>query len=167
MQAKFDVNITVKDLYAFLINNTYRKFTGVLWVIFSICCIGVGIYTLNDIKITSTILLFLGGAFFLILNPILLYSKAKNQVKKNKYFAETLSYTINEKGIEVAQAGEQASVKWEEMWKAVRYGNIVVVYVTTIRAFILPVESMGDQYNTVVELAFKGLGARNHLRKKK
>ena len=167
MQAKFDVNITVKDLYAFLINNTYRKFTGVLWIIFSICCIAVGIYTIGDIKIASTILLFLGGAFFLILNPILLYSKAKNQVKNNKYFTETLSYTIDEKGIEVSQAGEQANIKWEEMWKAVRFGNIVVVYVTTIRAFILPVECIGDQYNTVVELAFKGLGARNHLRKKK
>ena len=167
MKVEFDVKISAKDLFLFLFNNSYRKFTGVLMALFSLGCIGVVIYTWGDIPVPNTILLIALAAFYLVFNPLILFSKAKRQIKNNDYFNNVLTYEADEKGITVRQGEEKVSVKWEEMWKTVRYGNIVVVYVTTIRAFILPVESMGDQYNTVVELAFKGLGARNHLRKKK
>lgn len=166
MQVEFNVNITAKDLFAFFINNFYRRFTGILWLLFSLFCLGVSIYTWGDIKIANSIILIVVASFYWIINPLMLYSKAKQQVKNNKYFSETLNYVVTERGIQVSQAGEQADVSWDEMWKAVRFGRLVVVYVTNIRAFILPVNCIGDEYNNFVDLALKGLDTRCHLRKK-
>lgn len=166
MQAQFKVNITVKDMYTFLINNTYRKFTGVVWVVFSLVVIGVTIFTWGDIKLANSILLIVLASMYTIINPIILWLKANAQIKNNDYFNNTLDYTADAKGIKVSQSEESTTIKWEEMWKAVKYGGIVVVYVSTIRAFILPIRCMGDQYNNFVEMAAQGLGTKCHLRKK-
>ena len=167
MKTEFSVNITKKDLFAFLMSNTYKKFTGVMWIVFSIVCVGIAIYTWGDVKIWNSIILIFAASFYTIINPILLYSKAKRQIKNNDYFNNTLMYAIDEKGIEVVQGEDKVSVKWDEIWKAVKCGSIVAVYITTIRAFILPIRCMGDKYNDFVDLARQGLSTRCKLSKKK
>lgn len=167
MQTEFKVNITVKDIFSFQINNTYRKLTGVIWIIFSVAVLGVAIYTWGDVSIGNTILLIIMSLLYTVVNPIMLYLKAKAQVKNNDYFNNELVYRTDSKGITVSQGSETTTVKWNEMWKAVRYGGIVIVYITTIRAFILPVRCLGEQYNSFVDNAAEGLGARCRLRKNK
>ncbi len=166
MQTEFKVNITVKDMFCFQMNNTYRKLTGIIWIIFSIVVIGVVIYTWGDVKILNSILLIAVASLYTVVNPILLYLRAKAQVKNNDYFNNELSYKTDSNGIIVSQGTESTTIKWNEMWKAVKYGDIVVVYVTTIRAFILPIRCIGEQYNNFVQNATDGLGARCHLKKK-
>lgn len=167
MQTEFKVNITVKDIFSFQINNTYRKLTGVIWIIFSVAVLGVAIYTWGDVSIGNTILLIIMSLLYTVVNPIMLYLKAKAQVKNNDYFNNELVYRTDSKGITVSQGSETTTVKWSEMWKAVRYGGIVIVYITTIRAFILPVRCLGEQYNSFVDNAAEGLGSRCRLRKNK
>ena len=166
MQTEFKVNITVKDIFSFLINNTYRKLTGVIWIVFSIAVLVIAIYTWGDVKIANSILLIVMSLLYTVVNPIMLYLKAKAQVKNNDYFNDELIYRTNSKGITVCQGIESTTVKWDEMWKAVKYGGIVVVYVTTIRAFILPIRCIGEQYNNFVNNAADGLGNRCHLKKR-
>ena len=167
MKAEFKVNITAKDMFCFLINNAYRKFTGVIWVLFSIVVVGVIIYTWGDVHPANTVVLIITASLYTVINPIILWLRARAQIKRNDCFNNELLYSVNDKGITVSQGEETATVKWDEMWKAVKYGQLVVVYVTTIRAFILPIRCIGEQYNTLVELAHNGLPARCHLRKKK
>lgn len=166
MKAEFKVNITPKDMFCFLINNTYRKFTGIIWIIFSIAVIGVAVYTWGDVNIGNSILLIVTASLYTVINPLILWMKANAQIKHNNYFNNELVYAVDAKGISVSQNEESTTIKWDEMWKAVKYGKLVVVYVSTIRAFILPIRCMEDEYNNFVELAQGGLANRCHLRKK-
>ena len=166
MKAQFKVNINVKDMYTFLMNNTYRKFSGIIWIVFSLTVVGIAIYTWGDVKLVNSILLIVLASLYTVIHPIILWLKAKAQIKNNDYFKQTLDYTADSKGIKVSQGEESTMIKWDEMWKAVRYGGDVVVYVSTIRAFILPIRCMGDQYNNFVEAATQGLGSKCRLRKK-
>ena len=36
MTVTFDVSMNAKELFKFSMNNTYRKVTGILWILFSI-----------------------------------------------------------------------------------------------------------------------------------
>ena len=166
MELKFDVDMSVKDMYKFLLNNTYRKLTGIIWIIFSLVVIGVTIYTWGDVQIMNSVLMILLASLYTVINPLMLYLKARKQVNGNDFFNKTLHYSVNDKGIEVSQNEEKSFVKWNEMWKIVRYGSQVIVYVTTIRAFVWPIESIGENYDSLVELADNKLGSRCHLRKK-
>lgn len=165
MKIEFDVNISEKNMFVFLLNNTYRRITGIIWVIFSAVIIGVTVYTWGDVKLQNSILMILLASLYTVINPVMLYSRAKKQVKNNDSFANVLHYTVDDEGVKVSQKGEKATVKWEEMWKIVRYGKELAAYVSTDRAFIWPLEDIGDKYNDLAELVQEHMGKRCHIRK--
>ena len=136
MKTEFDVNISEKNMFVFLFNNTYRRMTGIIWIIFSIVIIGVTVYTWGDVKIQNSILMILLASLYTVINPLMLYSRARKQVRNNDYFANVLHYVVDEEGVKVSQNGQNASVKWDEVWKIVSYGSEIAAYVSTDRAFI-------------------------------
>lgn len=164
MEVRLKVSISVKDMYMFLLNNTYRKLSGVVYILFSLVVIGIAIYTWEDVPFSNTLLLVALAALYTVVNPIMLYVRARRQVHKSSQL-KNLEYIINSAGIKVAQGDEFCDVTWDEIWKSVKYGSSVIIYVTTIRAFILPMSSLGKQYNSLVDLLNQGIGNRNHIRK--
>lgn len=164
MQTKIKINMTVKDMFSFLLNNTYRKFTGIIWVAFSLVLIAVTIITWGDVKIINSILLIVLACMYTVVNPIMLYFKAKSQIKNNDYFKEELCYELNDEGITVTQGEAMAETKWEEIWKAVRMGRNVVVYVTNLRAFVWPVSCISEQYEEIYGIIRKNMNIRCKLK---
>ena len=102
MEVKFDTDITVKDMYKFLLNNTYRRFTGVVWVIFTCVVIFVTIYTWGTMQITYSIILIVLALVYAA-NPVILYFKAKSQIKNTSSFQKPLSYVLDGEGIKISQ----------------------------------------------------------------
>lgn len=68
-EVNFDIQITDKDLFKFSINNIYRKFTGILWIVFSITVIFITVYTWGDVSINNSILLICMALLFSVMNP--------------------------------------------------------------------------------------------------
>ena len=166
MSTEIKTNITAKDMYGFLINNTYRKLTGVIWIIFSLVVIVITILTWGKVEIMNSILMIVLASLYTVINPVMLYFKASRQVKNNASFKDTLVYRIDEQQISVTQGEEHAEVKWDEVWKVVKYGQSVIIYVSTVRAFILPMRCMDNEYDTLVDICFAKLGGRCHIKKK-
>lgn len=166
MEISFDTNVKEKELYKFSINNMYRKITGVIWILFSIAVIVVTIYTWGKVDIMKSILMIVIAALYTVVNPLLLWGKAKAQIKRNESFHKPLHYVINEKGITISQDDKSETTKWQQMWKAVRYGDLIVVYVSTVRAFIIPLKDVGDKYDSLIELLNGGLKNRNYVKRK-
>ena len=103
------------------------------------------------------------ASLFTVVNPILIWMRVKLQAKTNESFKKPLTYTVDEAGITVSQDDRSDSVKWDQIWKAVKYGKQVVVYMTTVRAFVFPIACVGDNYGKLVELLDKGLANRNYV----
>lgn len=163
-EVNFDIQITDKDLFKFSINNIYRKFTGILWIVFSITVIFITVYTWGDISINNSILLICMALLFSVMNPFLLWTKSKSQFKKNETMQKPIHYCINGKGVTISQGERTDHVDWNQTWKAVRYGNLVIIYVSSIRAFVLPVNQIGEQYDKLVKILSDGLQTRNHVK---
>lgn len=166
MELSFDTNVKEKELFKFSINNMYRKITGIIWILFSVAVIFVTVYTWGNVGIEKSILMIVLAALYTVINPVLLWVRAKGQVKRNESFQKPLHYMINETGITISQDDKSDKTKWTEMWKAVKYGNLVVVYVSTIRAFIIPIKDVADKFDTLVELLNIGLKSRNYVKRK-
>lgn len=163
-EVNFDIQITDKDLFKFSINNIYRKFTGILWIVFSITVIFITVYTWGDVSINNSILLICMALLFSVMNPFLLWTKSKSQIKKNETMQKSIHYCINGKGVTISQGERTDHVDWNQTWKAVRYGNLVIIYVSSIRAFVLPVSQIGEQYDKLVKILSDGLQTRNHVK---
>ena len=165
MEVKFDAEITDKDMYRFLLNNTYRRFTGVVWIIFTCVVIFITAYTWGTIGIGYSLIMVLLAALYAA-NPIMLYFKAKSQIKNTSSFHKPLSYTLDDEGIKVSQDDVSDAVMWDEIWKIVRYGKEVIVYVSSVRAFIWPVRCIEDKYDDIVSITSEHMRTRCHLVKR-
>lgn len=160
MKAEFDVKLTTGDLYRFLMHNTYRKIIGIVWLVFSAAVIVVVVLTWGQIQLLQSILLLVLASLYTIINPIMLLFRAHRQIKNTPSFRKPLHYVVDEEGITVSQDDACETTPWSNMWKAVKYGNQYVVYVTNIRVFNIPIRCLQDQTETLKELARQGLAER-------
>lgn len=165
MIVELDVELTVKDMFKFLLNSTYRKLTGIIWIIFSAVVVFVTIITWGAVPVSNSILMIILASLYTIINPTLLYLKAKKQIKYSDSLANTLHYTIDDKNIKVSQKEAKERTPWNTVWKVVRYGDQVIIYVTSIRAFILPVRCFENGYDDFVTIATNNLNANCKIKK--
>lgn len=147
-----EVKIDVGDMYNFFMYHTYSKMSGVFSIIFGFAMIGLMFLTYGQVPIGQSYLYVLFGIFFIIFNPINFYAKAYKLVKKTPMFQESIFYTFNQEGITTKQNKESATVKWEEVQKVVHSKRSIIVYVSRVRANIIPKQAIGDNYNSLLEI---------------
>ena len=71
-------------------------------------------------------------------------------MKKN--FTVPLSYVFDENGIEIRRNDEMAHNDWQEVMKVISTKKLVIIYLSPIRAFILPKKDIGDSYQSLKSL---------------
>ena len=152
MKVEFNVKLTRKEMFSFLINNAYRKPMGVIMFIFGTGCFVVAGMTFEQMGLQSTLLLILLGSLYTIIQPIMLWRNAGRQIRRNPVYRNELCYSFDDDGITVSQEESVTKKGWDECYKASDYGKIVVIYITVNNGIILPKEAIGKQYSDFVKL---------------
>lgn len=156
-EIKVEVKIKVGDMYNFFMYHTYSRVSGILSAFFGLAMFGLLAYTYGEVTQSQSFLYFLFGLFFLVFNPLNFYARAHKQVKTIPTFQETIYYTFKNEGITTKQNNESATVKWSEVQKVVSSGRSIIIYLSKVRANILPKESIGENYNDLVEMIQKNI----------
>ncbi len=140
MQIKLKIELTVKELFDFLIAHTYSSFSGYVGVILSICALIGFAYSYDNeaMNISYKFVLLLTGLLFTVFQPLMLYSKAKAQVKQNEAINKPLEYTITEAGMKVACGDDFVDYNWDQIMKISSTKKSILVYTSRVRAFVLP-----------------------------
>ena len=144
-QVKVKVEMTVKNMYDFLLRHSYCSVSGMIGVIFSISAIGVLIAKYPVLSNGQKILLIFGSLLFTVINPIAIYFSSVKQVKLNPTFRDELVYAIGDEGVTVQQNKQELLVTWSEVQKVVETRYNIIIYLTKVRAFVLPKENCKEQ----------------------
>lgn len=144
------VRINLKELYEFIIHSNYICIRGYISVIFSLAAAAGTFYYWNEISTIQRVLMIFMAMLFTVVAPVEYYVKARRQIKKN--FNDELEYTFDERGITIAKDDEKSSLRWDEVMKVISTRNLVVVYFTPVRAFIIPKSIIGNQFDELREL---------------
>lgn len=160
MTIKFKVNMTDRVMYDFLLYHNYTSMTGLIGSILGVLLLGVAITKGMAGDIQTAVLFFAISIFVLMSTPMTLKATAKNQVKNTPMFQEPLEYEISEEGITVSQHEESALNEWKDFAKVASTSKSLILYITRVRAIILPREAMGDDYMKVVEMISKNVPAK-------
>lgn len=155
MEIKLKIQLTVKELYDFLISHTYSSFGGWAGVFLSVCALVGFVFSINieDMNIAYKFVLLITGLLFTVIQPVMLYSKAKNQVKQNEAINKPLEYTFSYDGVKVACGEEFVTYDWNQIMKISSTKKNVLVYTSRIRAFVLPKRELApymDDFKTIV-----------------
>lgn len=148
-QIEFDIKMRTKDIYKFLLYHTYSGFGGWFGVILSVIALVLLITDFNSYDDAGKMVLIVIALAFTVVNPIMLLSKAKQQVLTNAVYKKPLHYTFTEEGIQVSQEEQAETMPWDRLQKAKQFGGVLIVYTSKVHAFIFPLDQVGELSDAV------------------
>lgn len=165
---KFSVKVHEKDMVDFVMHHSYSSISGWIGVVLSVAAIIYLIVGFNQFDNLVRGALIVIGLLFTVINPIMLYFKAKKQVRVNKMFENPVDYILNEKYLVIEQNQEQLAMPWENLYIVKETGRSLIVYVTRMRAFIWSKEQLGSLQEEIKSTLLDKMGsARVRLKNKK
>lgn len=160
MAIKFDVKMTAKIMYDFSLYTTYTSFNGIAGIVLG----GAGLFRtiqyMTAGNITGATPYLLIAIFFLIGSPVAMWLRSAEQVLKTPMFQKPITYEFTEEGVLVSQDGESVLNEWGNFQKAVSTNRSIILYVTKVRAIILPKKEMGEQYQGALQMICTHMDSR-------
>lgn len=152
MEIKVDVKLKVMDMYNFFMYHTYTRASGIFSLLIGVAVAVMFFATYGEVDSGQSLLYLVFTIFFLIYNPVSFYWKALKQIKTVPIFQNPITYKFDKAGIVTMQNGESAKVEWQDVVKVVTTKRSLIVYLSKVRASILPKEQIGADYEAVVKL---------------
>lgn len=149
---RFQVDLSVSELYVFSMRHTYCSASGVFGLLLSIGCLAVCAAHYEVLDGSAKLALVIIGLLFTVVQPIMLYGKAFMQRLRNQDINAPLQYCVGEEGIEVSQGEQQVQIPWYDVRKMVQSKNAVYLYMSPVRAFIFPRKQCGARYEELLTL---------------
>ena len=141
----FSVQMTVKDVYRFNMYHVYHSASGLVGLLLSLLALGNLIISFDSLADQGKTIMTIVALWFTVLEPIMVYRRAKKQVKKIKSYHKPLHYTIGEQGITVSQDEESQTMEWNRLRKIVKTRQQILIYSSRVHAFIFPRTAWQDQ----------------------
>lgn len=151
MSIKFDVKMTQKIMYNFLLHHAYSSVSVIVGNIFGILVGALGVNMLGEDPGKAMLYLAL-GVVMIGYTPFSLYLSSKKQMKTSEVFQNPITYTISEEGLTSEQNGTATEAGWDSMIKVTSTSKSIIIYTGKNRATILPKEAMGNNYEAVVQM---------------
>lgn len=133
-----------KDMRHFMFRHTYTSFSGWFGVLLSVIALAMLIIGWKQYDIIHIVALGILALLFTVVQPVQIVMRAKNQIKRQDMFHDTLIYNLCKEGILVRQGEQYVNVVWKDISKVVSTRKAVFVYTSPVRAFILPYDQIGD-----------------------
>ena len=152
-KAKFSVQMTAKEVYRFNMYHVYHSFSGLIGIGFSIIALIILLTSFSTLSEQTRAMLIIIAAWFVVFDPVILFTRSRGQAKRNKAYQQALNYEVNEAGITVSQNEEHQTIAWDNLFKIVETKTQFLVYSSKMHAFIFPKSSVGmseEQFREVL-----------------
>lgn len=159
LRAEFEANISEKDLMDFKIYHNYHSFGGVMGLLFGIIALVIFALTVSNdsVNVSYKLMMIFFGCMFTVYTPISMKLKAKQQIKTVSIFKAPVRYTVTEEKIVLSQGEVSEDLLWDDIFKIKFTGKSIVMYITSVRANIIPIRDIGTQADAFIAIAEKKL----------
>lgn len=147
---KFHTQLTAKDIFKFSLAYTYLGIPGILPALIVLTGIYLLVTGLIQGNASANVLFgIVVIVLFVVVNPVMLYIKAKKQAIENPVYKIKTYYTIQEDGIFVEVGEENALIEWDRVLKIKHFMGLNVLYTGPKQAFVFPDEALGDERDKI------------------
>lgn len=148
----FSVQMSVKDVYRFNMYHVYHSASGLFGLLLSLLALGNLIVSFQSLTDQGKTIMTIIALWFTVLEPVMVYSRAKKQVKKITSYHKPIHYMLGEQGITVSQNEESQTMEWNRVRRIVKTRHQILVYSSRVHAFIFPKEAWEDQEQDLFQL---------------
>jgi hypothetical protein len=146
MKYKFTYKTTAFDLWQLSMYSTYASMVGVCNIIFTVAMLLLSIRFWGDINIFIKILLIILICLFTVIQPAVVYMRAKGQVAA---LPHDMEISFDDNGIHVKTENQSSNLKWNTIKGVSKKPSMIVIFSTTKHGFILTNKVLGIQKNGV------------------
>ncbi|MBE5949736.1 MAG: YcxB family protein [Lachnospiraceae bacterium] len=136
---KVTVKLKTADMFCFLMHYTYSAVSGIIGVLFSIGAVILLINMWGELDIAYRFLLIVCALLFTVINPFMLWKRAKRQVLTSPALKEPITYVFADKGVTMSMGKEKAELAWTDFFKIKKVAGRYILYTSRIRSNIVPV----------------------------
>lgn len=145
MEVEFEVKMTSKVLYDYLLHHMYTSLTGIFGTM-------VGILLVANFILNHSMVSLILGLVIIAYLPWTLFLKSKQQMLNTPAFQKPLHYKMTDAGVEVSQGDEMQLQKWETMVKAISTRGSIILYTSKVNASIFPRKDLQELTPNVIEM---------------
>ena len=160
MKTEFEIKMSTRDMYSFLMYHAYHGFSGVFSIVAGAVLLGYYAYSMTAGVGANRWIYLVFGVLFLVYQPWTLYTGALRQAKLNPVFKQPLHYLLDEEGITAAQGEAVSQIKWDAVVKVRETSARLYVYTGSRNACIWVKSQMGQQEAAAKELLKKYVPAK-------
>lgn len=139
-----EIKLTAKDLWKFSLYHAYGGSRVIFPAIFSLAAFYLLITAWSTSTVAYRIMILVCSLVFTVWQPLLLYLKSGKQAK-NPRIQNGMTLSFDEEGIIVSQGEENLSLNWEDVRQGERIGDMTILYMDRIRAYLLPDSCMAEK----------------------
>lgn len=149
---KFHTQLKAKDIFKFSLAYTYSGVQALL----TIFMLAVGGYMIfrganqpgGQVNIIFGVIVI---ALFVVINPLMLYVKAKKQAIENPVYKNPTYYTLQDDGIFVELGEESATIEWIRVYKITHFMGLTLLYTGKQQAFVFPDYELGNDKEKMLD----------------
>lgn len=153
MKIEFDAKLRAKDLYLFNMYQAYKGMQGILSIVIPAFIFWQAYVNWGKVSQETSLLNIGIGILFLTYVPVSLWMRANKVAQKDPVLSKPLHYEFTEEQIRVTQGEESAELQWDNIYRMITLGGLVLIYTNRIHAYIIEKKQIADQYETLVRLA--------------
>lgn len=157
LRVEFETKINEKDLMDFKVYHNYHSVSGVAALLFGVIALVICIISINQVNISYTLMMGFFGLFFTVYTPIGMKLKVRQQMKTIAAFQEPMKYTVTEEKIMLTQGEVSEDLSWDDIFKIKCTGKSLILYITAVRANIIPLACLGAEAEPFMVIAEKKL----------
>lgn len=140
----FKIELTARELWLFSLHHSYKGLMGIFNVLFTLAALYVLIVNWVGMSAGHKALMFLCVLMFTVIQPSMLYLKAKKQAQIPA-IKEPMELTFSKEKVEIFQAGQNGEFAWDQIGRVESGPSMLVFYMDRIHAYLVPKSVMGDQ----------------------
>jgi len=141
---QFHIQVDARDLWKFSMYHSNKGYLGVFNVLFTLASLYLLLAKWNDTGAAYRLLLLMCAMMFTVWQPGILFLKALKQAG-NERLRAAVDMAFGKEGFTVSQGGQSMEVAWDQVTRAARIPGIYVLYMSNIRAYLLPDQVLGSE----------------------
>lgn len=141
---RFHIQVEAKDLWKFSMYHSNKGYLGVFNLLFTLASLYLLVTKWSDTGAAYRLMLFACVTMFTVWQPGILFLKALKQAG-TKRLKMAMDMAFDKKGFTVTQGEQSMEVTWEQVTRVARISGIYILYMSSVRAYLLTDQVLGDE----------------------
>lgn len=141
---QFHIQVTARDLWKFSMYHSNKGYLGVFNVLFTLASLYLLVTQWNETGVAYRLLLAVCVMMFTVWQPGILFLKSIKQAG-NERLKSAMDMTFTREGFTISQGEQSMDVTWDQVTRVTRIRGEYIVYMSSVRAYLLSDETLGEQ----------------------